>query len=211
MIQKIKLKNVHWGVLFFSLICYGFGCSQIQRFPYFQAADSRHHADKVALQRGNEAFQNEDYQNAFETYRMLSHLAKDSTIRRKALYGLACTMLILSEKPKDLDDAIILWDTWSQLVPREIVDEDPRMLRPLLMDKAFQKQTKKKWNIEKKTDQTQDHLEMVKAKDDKILQLQKQLKIMKNEIQTLKHQISSLEKIDQEIFEKNKDISTHSN
>lgn len=211
MIQKTKLKNLYWGALLFSIICYGFGCSQIQKFPSFQTADSRHHADKAALQKGNEAFQNGDYQKAFETYRMLSQLAENSTTRRKALYGLACTMLILSEKPKDLDEAIILWDTWSQLVPTKIVDEDPRMLRPLLMDKGFQEKTKDKWNIEKKMNPNQDHSEMVKVRDNKILQLQKQLKIMKSELQTLKHQISSLEEIDQDIFEKKKDISTHSN
>ena len=212
MLKKSKSGISHWKALFiFLFICYGFGCSQIQKFPGFETKGSLYNPDQATLLRGNEAFQNGDYQKALEIYSILSQLADNAKTRRKALYGLACTRLILSENTKDLDEAIVLWDAWSQLVPPEIVDEDPRMLKPLLLDKAFPEKIKKKISTRKKIDKNEDSSEILKARDNKILQLQKQLKIMENEVETLRHQISSLEEIDQDIFEKKKDISTNSN
>jgi tetratricopeptide (TPR) repeat protein len=212
MLHRTKLKISHGGVLLiFFFSCYGFGCSQVQKFPGFLSDESRYDSDKAALQKGNEAFQNGDYHNALEIYRTLSQMNENPETRRKALYGLACTMLILSKKPNDLDKAIILWDEWSKLAPPEIMDEDPRMLRQLLLDKAFQEKMKKKLNAGKEMDQNINNSELVKTRDNKILQLQNQLKIMESKIEALKHQISSLEEIDQNIFEKKKDISTHSN
>jgi len=212
MLQKLKLDISHWRILpIFFFICYGVGCSQNHKFLGFQINGNSYDSNKATLQGGNEAFQNGDYQKALEIYRTLSQLSENVKIRRKALYGLACTKLILSENTKDFDEAIILWDAWSQLVPPKIVDEDPRMLKPLLLDKVFPKIIKKKINTREPIDKNEANSEILKSRDDKILQLQKQLKIMENEVETLRHQISSLEEIDQDIFEKKKDISTNSN
>jgi len=212
MLQKLKFGISHWAAIFiFFFLCYGFGCSQNQKFLSFETKSSLHDPEKTTLQRGNEAFLSGDYQKALEIFGMLSQLADNAKTRRKALYGLACTRLILSENTKDLDEAIILWDTWSQLVPPEIADEDPRMLKPLFSDRAFPKKIKKKMRPRRKVDNNKANSEMLKARDNKILQLQKQLKVMENEVETLRHQISSLEEIDQDIFEKKKDISTNSN
>ncbi len=211
MLQKLKSRIAHRGaLLIFFLIYCGFGCSQIQKFPGFETKGGRYDADKATLQRGNRAFHNGDYQKALEIFRMLSQLAENEKTSRMALYGLACTRLILSENTKDLDEAIILWDAWSQLVPPEMVDEDPRMLKPLLPGMAFPEKIKKKMSAWKKIDKNEADSEILKARDNKILQLQKQLKTMENEVETLRHQISSLEEIDQNIFEKKKDISTDS-
>jgi len=210
MLQKSKIGISHCGILLiFFFICYGAACSQNLKFLGVETKGTLCDPHKTTLQRGNEAFQNGNYQKAFEIYRTLSQLAENSKIRRKALYGLACTRLILSKNTKDFDEAIILWDAWSQLVPPKIVDEDPRMLKPLLLDKVFPKIIKKKINTREPIDKNEANSEILKSRDDKILQLQKQLKIMENEVETLRHQIRSLEEIDQDIFEKKKDISTN--
>ncbi len=211
MLQKSKSGISNWKALFIVfLICHGFGCSQSQQFPGFQINKGSYDSDNETLRKGHEAFQNEDYPKALEIYQRLSQIADNAEIRRKALYGLACTRLILSERTKDLHEAIILWDTWSRLVPSELADEDPRMLEPLFLDRTILEKIKQKTSSGKQMDQNEDSAEMLKSRDNQILQLQKQLNIMENEVETLRHQIRSLEEIDQDIFEKKKDISTNS-
>ncbi|MFO7559225.1 MAG: tetratricopeptide repeat protein [Desulfobacterales bacterium] len=212
MLQKSQSGISHFKVLFiFFFICCGSGCSQNQQFQGFQINKGIYDSNNATLRKGHEAFQNEDYPKALEIYQRLSQLAGNAEIRRKALYGLACTRLILSENRKDLDEAIILWDAWSRIAPSELADEDPRMLEPLFSDRAILEKIKQKTSSGKQIDDNEDSSEMLKTRDDKILQLQKQLNIMENEVETLRHQIRSLEEIDQDIFEKKKDISTNSN
>ncbi len=164
-------------------------------------------ADAITLDRGYDAFKNKEYKKALEIFGILSQLAEEKKIRRKALYGLACTRLILAKNINDLNESIILWDAWSQLAPDELEGEDPRMLRPLLDRKApfaGKKKIKKRLVISKnKVD-----LKTLKIKEKEIDDLQEKLKNMDNEIQILKHQINSLETIDQEIQQKKQEISS---
>jgi len=206
--MKIKL----WPMLVFvSLLIMIAGCSTLDTVlygsPEAQKTDPPD-ADALTLSQGAEAFRNGAYEIAIEIYSGLSQLAEDEKARRKALYGLACTKLVMAETANDLNESIILWDTWSQLLPPVTEDEDPRMLKPVLLRKALPGMDEKR--VKKRTDASKNkvNLKTLEAKDTQILQLEAQLKEMEKEIAKLKQQISSLEAIDQKIQEKKKEVTS---
>ncbi len=199
-----QMKNIFGAILiFFFLLLILTGCSAIQN----RLTDPPD-ADALSLNRGDEAFKNKDYQKALEIYSTLSRLSENEKIRRKALYGLACTKLILAETVNDLNESIILWDVWSQLVPPVTEDEDPRMLKPILLRKALPGITEEGVKKRSNTSKNKVTLKTLETKESKILQLETQLKAVEKEKQTLKQQISSLEAIDQKIQEKKKEIAS---
>ena len=183
-------------------------CSYTQNLIQDIQNTSAQTADAKDLARGNDAFHNNDFQKALEIYSSLSQLSKDDKIRRKALYGMACTRLIMADNVNDLNEAIILFDTWSQLLPTDIETEDPRMLKPVILRKALPGVTEERIKKRSNTSKNKENLKQLEAKDSEILRLQTRVKEMAQEIQTLKRQISSLEAIDQKIQEKKKEITS---
>ncbi len=182
-------------------------CTLPSKMPEMIKNNVRLDADSITLEKGYTAFKNKNYKKALEIFGILSQLSEENKIRRKALYGLACTRLILAENINDLNESIILWDAWSQLAPDEIDGEDPRMLRPFLERKAFyviRKGSKKRLVLGKHNV----NLNELQNKEKEINDLQEKMKNMENEIQVLKHQIDSLEAIDQEIQQKKQEISS---
>jgi hypothetical protein len=145
------------------------------------------------LEKGNEAFQKGDFNKAREIYEILYRNSRDETIAREALYGLACTHFILAENSDDFNKAIVFWNKWSNLAPSVLEDEDPRMLGPLLQNKV------KKWITDAGA------VEILKSEANKVKLL---LQSKEQEIRTLKHQIKTLEEIDQRIQEKKQEISS---
>jgi hypothetical protein len=207
--QVIEMKKNLWimMVLIFLLFITA-GCGTVLYGPPGAQKTEPPDPDVLTLNRGDEAFRNEDYEKAIEIYSGLSQLAENEKIRRKALYGLACTKLILAETASDLNESIILWDTWSQLLPQVTEDEDPRMLKPILQRKALPGMDEERVKKRTNTSKNKISLKALEEKDNKILQLESQLKEMEKEIQKLKQQISSLEAIDQKIQEKKKEITS---
>ncbi len=207
-IQIYKTHFFIFGAIFVTLELIGTtGCVLPTNMPEIIKKSVQLDADAITLDRGYDAFKNKEYKKALEIFGILSQLAEEKKIRRKALYGLACTRLILAENINDLNESIILWDAWSQLAPDEIEGEDPRMLRPLLDRKAFpgsKNRTKKRLVINK----NKVSLKALQVKEKEINDLQEKLKTMENEIQILKHQMNSLEAIDQEIQQKKQEISS---
>jgi hypothetical protein len=165
-------------------------------------------ADSATLKRGDTAFQEGNYQKALEIYSILSQLSENTTTQRKALYGLACTKLVLAKNQTELNKAIVLWDTWSQTVPQGITDEDPRMLRPILMEKNISGIIpKKQIVIIENPEQDRMPSKTIQPKNDEIKNLQNRIDAQQKEIEILNHQINSLEAIDQDMLQKKKDIS----
>ncbi|MBW1892455.1 MAG: hypothetical protein JRI91_01990 [Deltaproteobacteria bacterium] len=194
-------------------ICSGFfnafGCAYIDGMTPVVIDNKSHHynAEAITLERGNQAFQNNDYKKALEIYRMLSQLARNDDIRRKSLYGLACTRLVLAESPEELSASIILWDVWSQLESAETKDEYPILLRPLLLQKGLPEKIKAEPKKNEKEPGANKKLKkIIVAKDKEILLQKNRINKMDKEIKKLKHQLSSLEAIDKNIKQKMTEI-----
>jgi hypothetical protein len=194
------------------IICFFYlltsGCTYTQKLSTMLEKRHTYDADLATLKRGNKEFQAGNYQKALEIYSILSQLAKNKTTQRKALYGLACTKLVLSKNQTDLNESIILWDAWSQTVPQEISAEDPRMLRPILVEKSTTSIPKKQIIIKESSAENKINTEIIRSQNNDIKKLQSLLNIKKKEIEKLKNQISSIEAIDQDILQKKKEIST---
>ncbi len=146
-------------------------------------------SDWQMLESGHDAFQKGDFKKAAEIFELVNHEAQDREIGRKSLYGLACVRLILAENIYEFTESLRLWEAWGQLLPKNLNDEDPRMLKPLL--------THEKQVCQKKLD--------VKKKD--IQWLRYRLGKMKKENNRLKQQIEALEAIHRKIQEKKNEIS----
>jgi hypothetical protein len=137
------------------------------------------------MKNGYDAFVQTDYEKAAQIYDSLYKQSQNAETRRRALYGLACIGLIKAENTLQYDEAISLWKKWQQSIYEPFSGEDPRMMWPYIQ------MTAPPCKME-----TEIRLLM-----DKNASLEK-------EIMTLKHQISSLEAIDQKIEEKKKEISS---
>ena len=137
------------------------------------------------LKKGYDAFAQTDYEKAAQIYNSLYKQSQDNKIKRWALYGLACTSLTKAKNTLQYEEAIGLWDKWQHCLPETFSGESPRMLDPYI-----------KMTVAPCKMETEIRLLM-----DKNAALEK-------EIITLKHQISSLEAIDQKIEEKKKEISS---
>ena len=157
-------------------------------------------AEAITLERGNLAFQNKDYEKALEIYRMLSELARDEGIRKKALYGLACTRLILATTPEELSESIILLDAWTQLDMQEAVEGYSLFLEPLLLQKGFPDKKEKMPDVSSELEHT------IAGQEKEILLLKRRIKEMEKENEKLNHQLNSLEDIDKDIKKKMKEL-----
>ena len=137
------------------------------------------------VKKGYEAFVQTDYEKAARIYDSLYKQSQNTEVKRWALYGLACTCLITAENTIQHDKAIGLWNKWKHSVSNEFAGEDPRLLGPYIQmtDPPCKKEAEVRLLI-KKND------------------------CLKKEILTLKHQITSLEAIDQKIEKKKKEISS---
>jgi len=131
---------------------------------------------------------------------MLSQLARNEDIRRKALYGLACTRLLLAETPEELSESIILWDVWTQLESQETKDGYSILVRPLLLQKGFPEKKEKVSNI------NYDLKKVIADQEKEIQLLQTRIRKMEKENKKLTHQLNSLEAIDKNIKQKMTEI-----
>ncbi|MCP4348960.1 MAG: hypothetical protein GY795_26060 [Desulfobacterales bacterium] len=186
--KYIFQKNIKiLGCLTAFLIPFGMlGCCPVYNIPEtIDDNDSQH------LEKGLEAFQTGDYQGAAEIFETLNQQTDNSVTRRKAIYGLACSHLMLAQDTESFDRALLLLDTWIQMTPADLKGEDPRMLKTALSGSNK--------NIE--------YSKLLKTKEKEIRRLKYRLGKMKTEIRTLEHQIETLEAIHQEIQEKKKEIS----
>jgi hypothetical protein len=196
-------------------------CTFIQTRRVITQETKKCHDDFAALERADKAFQKKNYRKAMDYYQHLRY-AGDKLVRRRALYGLAVTRLILAENADEYNDALILWNSWSRLAPTEMNDEDPRMVGPLLRSFASQMIARKKsekasppkekltvlgsaQSGQKEIRHLKERLKVLEAEN---LTLKRQKEMMGKEIRTLKNQIVSFEAIDQKMQEKKKEISS---
>lgn len=191
-----------------ALLCNTLGCAYMdQAVPGKTDANHRYDAEEITLERGNQAFQNSDYQKALEIYRTLSQLARNEDVRRKSLYGLACTRLMLAESPDELSESIVLWDVWRQLEPKQKKNIEQALLRPLLMQKELPEKNPEQPDDSESISDANTALEKTIAdKNTEIVRLKSKIKNMEKEIKKLKHQLLTLEAIDQNIKQKMTEI-----
>jgi len=171
------------------VIALAFGCSALKTEEAKHIKETR---EWQTLKNGYEAFEQKDYEKAAHIFNALYQRGKAGRMGRRALYGLACSRLIMAADAQQYNDALALWDQWAGPMAKNLDVEDPRMLTPLLV--RLKASFRKKAHIEKK--------------DDKIQALNEKMEAMREKIDRLTHQLKELEAIDQKIEQKKKAISS---
>ena len=169
-------------------------CTWLQKLP---SADQSTPASEIELKHwrnGMNAFQRADYAEALKSFEAILHIGKDENLLRRALYAVACTSLILAENESELDKAIELWRGWSDSITKDMDQEDPRMLTPILKNVKFA--------------QLQLAAEELTIRAERDKKFQERLIAKDKEIEKLKSQLEELESIHLEIQEKKKELSS---
>ena len=181
--------------------------------------------DRQNLNSGLEAFQTGDYRRSGQLFEQVRRSA-DPQVAREALYGLACTRLVLAQTPAQYAAALALWQQWNRQAPLKYRTEDPRMLGPLLGRLLSPESVKRKPPKKAAADQTgaisakryRACQSRVKEMETRLANMEAQKKLLRyyvdytgkleREIWNLKHKINSLEAIDKKILEKKKELSS---
>jgi hypothetical protein len=150
----------------------------------------------AALKRAQGAFFSEDFAEAEQIFTDILANSDKGVYKNEALYGVACTRMMVAEDVERYKAAIRLLETWRlQGVGINEFGENPRMIIQALARSVtfLECEPEIKYVINKKND------ELVKKQQDEIQKLY-------DTIGRLQHQISVLEAIDQETQEKRKPL-----
>ena len=206
------------------LICFGLffitGCG----FTSSKIAlplESLYNKNLKTLESGNLAMKTGDTKKARSIFQHLRQQARNSDIKLRCLYGLACAELTLADNATEFEAALELWDQWMRQAPPGRDGGDPRLLYPLLKSrltekKAFQtkiqalqsqidKQNSKDFISKDRDIETLN--EKLTIKNQKIVQLEQKQADLKSQIQKLEHQINAMKAIDLKIEEKKEAIA----
>lgn len=105
--------------------------------------------DKKMLADANDAFKNKSFVMAEELFSKLYGKTHSNDVRRIALYGLACTRLVLATNDDEFNQAFNLWYSWYNMPSGNISEENPRM-----MSSVFEKMISSRWNFDAFTEKT---------------------------------------------------------
>jgi len=166
-------------------------------------------------QVGVAAFQQRDYAKAEWCFDMVSKRDVSEGLRRKALYSLACTRLLLAQTPDEFQAALHLWELWNQLTPEQLREEDPRMmalLLPRLHSAALSKTSPNGQLVPHPLSKSGDAQAVRVVKDreceKQLRESDQEVQRLRRQIRTLRLQIETLESIHHKIQEKKKEVST---
>ncbi len=161
------------------------------------------------------AYLAKDYQNAVRYFAAIREQTANPVAARLALYGLACSRIMMAATPKDYREALALWETWLQCAPSKYDRENPVLFGPIIKEKMIfsliplhhsdginNGQDNFRWfmyrangELHRLKRQLETTRQGIEDRDQKIITLKK-------EIQRLEKQINAFEKIDQKIQNK---------
>ncbi|MGD9364532.1 MAG: hypothetical protein PVH87_02470 [Desulfobacteraceae bacterium] len=163
------------------------------------------------------AYHQKSYLESAESFETIRTATKNKRFATMALYGLACSKLMVAKTPNEYNNAMMLWLQWVENAPEEFDYENPVLVGALLQEKMLFS------NIPLASDKAQEESPepmvsrwlLIRSKkeldrlrkelDASRVALEKRKKInqaQQKEIAKLKRQIKALETIDQKIQKK---------
>ncbi len=179
--------------------------------------------EEANLAAAHTAFEKGHYTKARALFAATQH-AQDADLARHALYGLACTQLVAAQTPQEYAEARKLWDSWAELQNPPLKGEDPRLLGKLLANAAPKEPTLISPPLASGKEAGAQAQKLIQAQrrqtevlEAKLALMEKEIKVLnyfkeysrnlEEEIRTLRHQIESMQAIDQNIQQKKQEIS----
>ncbi|MCU0586864.1 MAG: hypothetical protein MUF52_01800 [Syntrophobacteraceae bacterium] len=194
----------------------------LQREPVSEKPEGDAVVDAKLWEAGMLKFRAGDYDDALIDFDALRSSAQSERYARLGAYASACMRLILAQSAEDFQEALKLWESWSQGVSSQ-ESEDPRLLAPLLQKVALLGHPANAEvdcaRAEKPRKRPQARLEwlsrdlaaykgMAQAREKESERLKTRLDTKEREIRRLKQQIESLEAIHLKFQERQKEISS---
>lgn len=173
-------------------------------------------AEAQLLRDGEKAFLLGNYQKAEELFEQVYLSETDGQTKNIALYNLACTRMAISETPDDYNKSVDLLKEWKKPYHSGFYIENPTLILTALK-KSNQTLRPESEKLQKDLQKTSKDLE---KKRNEINQLHKKMENLRTLLQsyqednitaqemidTLQHQITELEAIDQQLQEKKKPL-----
>ena len=175
--------------------------------------EQKKYEDAVAV------YQTAKYESAAEKFGAIREQTTDPIMARMALFGLACSRLMMAEDPQSYHDALALWNAWVQCASASNKQdrENPLLLAPLIQDKmlfshislsAGEKadiedgQNIPRWFMVEANKELQRMKRQLADDQQRIAYRDKRIEILEKENMRLKKQIKAFETIDQKIQKK---------
>lgn len=174
------------GLLLYILL--GSSCTYLAQTP---PADHRPQLDRDA----ELAFMQGEYQEAQDEFQRIYETALAREDRNRALYGLACTQIIMARTDQEVTDGIAYLERWDERKGQPPYQENPHLLVLAL------KHHSELFITRNREQQRQDS-----KKDRRIAMQQEQIAQLTATIEKLQKQLDELEAIDENLQEKRKTL-----
>lgn len=190
------------------------GCAPSPKVQAVWHALQSQDAESRAWDEGMKAFEKGEYDKAAAVFEALGESAENPGLSRKALYALASTRLILANTPAEFNEAVVLWDCWSQQVSAGFDGEDPRMLTPFFerlgMPLGPGSGVSKAGKAERSVGPVNPvaFKNLLQAKEKEIERIKSRLDAKEKEVRRLRTQIDTLEAIHRKFQERKQEVST---
>jgi hypothetical protein len=189
--------------------------------------------DRIQMGSALSIYESGDFRKAAEHFQLLWTTAIDPAVKREALHGLACSRLVLANKPEEFDTARELWRQWKYSGGPGCPENDRVLYGPVmekwfatdycgeLCDQMEEEETpvltllcpEVALPVEsyygayaEATAQNAELRKRLKQRENEIRTLRQQASKMEKAVNALKDQIAAIEEIHQEINEKKKGI-----
>ena len=168
-----------------------------------------------------QAFEKGDYEKAAAIFEFLIENAQNERLSRRSIYALACMRLAMAQTVGEMNEAMALWNCWSQKPSENSDTEDPRMLAPILerlnnapgasrqgLPKVAKPKHKPSYTDQLANRDLAMYKNLLQAKEKELEKMKTRLDTKEKEVRRLKHQIDSIEAIHLKYQEKKKEVST---
>lgn len=157
------------------------------------------------------------YPESAKQFALIREQTANPSMARMALYGLACSKLMVANTPKEYHEALGLWQTWVQCAVPAKEHEDPVLFQPIIDRKLLISNIPlsansneaieegdyiTRWFIIRAGQEMERLRGQLEVANQKIENRDKKIKTFKAEIIRLNEQIKAFETIDQKIQKK---------
>ena len=191
------------------------GCTGINRFLSQNVLPSPKASAQEKLDKAQEAMHEKRYEEAKKLYKSIVQTKQQPAVIQEARFGLACISLLTANDLAQYRKGVHAMQLWAENSNRNVANEDPRYLMPLLEkrgqmledlrkcrqdSKAFQKRITK---LEETHNATLTKLQELRREEKK---LRREKKELRREHKELRQKIRELENLYNELLDTRKNL-----